>query len=142
MTEPKSTDAPYEGFDPKYDYEVDRETGCFISMAGTMPEAGWWFLYHDHRYHFYFRASQLFEVDGYTYDVCIDYFSTEKFGASRDQVGRSPTITRADFPIIQRNMEKFFGERNFFSAARPRDPRSPFRHLTFNFSPRFQLNLI
>lgn len=102
MSDQDPNGLPYEGFDPKYDIEVDKETGCFMKGAFTMPESDWCFLYHDKKYHFWFYADRIWE--GRLYDVSVRRTSNGKLYRG----GGVPAIKVIDLPVIKRNMEKVF----------------------------------
>lgn len=120
---------PYEGFDPKYDFEVDKETGCYMKGTFTMPESDWCFLYHDAKYHFWFYAKRTWE--GRVFDVTVSNISGGKF---RDHLVVS-YINFDDLPVIKRNMEKYFQQRDFLASAGPKDPKDVFRSLRFEWAP-------
>lgn len=127
----------YEGFDPKFDHEVDHETGCFMKGAYTMPEVPWCFLYHDKDYHFWFYAEAMW--DGTSYDVSVRDFSAQKFWRGG---GPEPLIKIVDLPRIKRNMEKYFHERDFLRSSVPRKPGNVFRGVRFDWAPGVQGRLI
>ena len=128
---------PYEGFDPKYDFEVDKETGCYMKGAFTMPESDWCFLYHDAKYHFWFYAEAMWDTA--SYDVSVRDFSAQKFWRGG---GPDPFIKAVDLPRIKRNMEKYFHERDFLRSSVPRKPGNVFRGVRFDWAPGVQARLI
>jgi|EndMetStandDraft_7_1072992.scaffolds.fasta_scaffold374019_2 hypothetical protein len=106
--------------------EVDRETGCYMSSAGGMPERDFMFLYHDNRYHFYFCADQKWERQ--VFDIVVMDSMSER------GTGASPPIQPFDMPVIRKNMEKFFRERWFLDSSKPRPARGELRKVVFSWN--------
>ncbi len=124
----------FDGISPEYVMEVDTEIGCYIGSAGYRPEQDWAFLYHDNKYHIYFYGEQIW--DGKIYDVKICSFSSKRFDAP------FPFVQRAYLPVMLRNMEKFFQDRDFMSSKRPREPSDIFRSLIFEWNEFTQRHLL
>lgn len=125
---------PYEGFDPKYDSEVDKETGCFMKGSYTRPESDWCFLYHDNKCHIWFYADRIW--DGPIFDVSVRSFSGEKF------YRHGVHLKLAYLPTIKRNLEKCFHERDFLSFSLPRRPTDIFRSVRFDWDPKYRRFLV
>ena len=97
--------------------------------AFTMPESDWCFLYHDKKYHFWFYADRIWE--GQLYDVSIRHTSNGMFYRG----GGVPAIEVIDLPVIKRNMEKYFQQRDFLTSSLPRTPADVFRSVRFDWDP-------
>ena len=54
MTSNQPAPKTFDDLPAEFVIEVDSETGCYMSSAGTMPERDFMFLYHDNNYHFIF----------------------------------------------------------------------------------------
>jgi hypothetical protein len=124
----------FDDLRPEAVIEIDKETGCHMSSAGTRPEFDWAFLYHDNKYHFYFYADRKWE--GQTFDASVRSFSSKRFA------GATPYLLKSYLPTIKKNMEKFFRERDFISSSQPCRASEVFHSLNFDWDSYAQKFLL
>lgn len=131
MTADQRKFAPIDGIPPEALFEADPGSNCLIASAGTGPEIGWRFLYHDNKYHLYFYTNIMWdEKEGF--DVLVKGFTSSRRG------GDIPIIHSRDLEGMRQNLMKFFQERDWLDSKRPRDPRATFKTLTFDLMPGYK----
>ena len=114
----------FEGVPEGWLVEIGGPRHCYMGSAGSMPEMGERFLFHEDGLHFYFYASRKWS-DTNTYDVILSIASSRSFS------GPPPYISEVDLPRVKENIKKFFSTRNFMASSRVRPPTEVFRQVIF-----------
>ena len=117
----------FDAVSPGFLIDIDKDTGCCMASTGGRPEMGNCYLYHDRRHHFFFYAVRRWHGTN-AYDVTVNGASTQRFA------GAIPYVPAEDMQAIQRNIAKFFEERDFSASMFVRPSNEVFHDISFAWS--------